>query len=109
MAIIFPQGYSVLKCRLVAYWFTVLPGGERGGAPLLQWQFYQAVMTSASSCIISCHKFFYLPEDPMDWMHLPSVQRVEAVESSSVHIVEAVQFQRGVWKRLVGLGSAFWK
>lgn len=31
MAIIFPQGYSVLICRLaaLAYWFTVLPGGER--------------------------------------------------------------------------------
>lgn len=53
--------------------------------------------------------FFYLTDDPIDWMHLPSVLRVESVESSSVHRVEGVQSQRGVWKKLVGLGSAFWK
>lgn len=56
------------------------------------------VTTSAYSCHISRYKFFYSTEDPIDWMPLPSVQRVGAVQS-----------QRGVWKRLAGLGSAFWK
>lgn len=55
-------------------------------------------MTSASSCIISRHNLFYPTEDPIDWMPLPSVQRVESVQSQS-----------GLWERLAGLGSAFWK
>lgn len=43
MAIIFTQGHSVLIGMLVAYWFTMLPGGLRS-APLLQWQFCHVIV-----------------------------------------------------------------